>query len=255
MLWFERFSREFSSMIDISATTTVGDIVARDLRSATVFARHGIDFCCGGRRSLEEVCQAHGLDLASVTLELEDASAGSGDARDVTRWPLDRLVDHILTTHHAYVRARIPLIQGYMTNLLARHGGHPPEVVLARLAQVFEGLADELTHHMEKEERILFPYIRTLVEARTHGGHPAPTPFGTIQNPVRVMEEEHQHAGDEMWLIRRLTNHFQPPEEACATWRAFYAALADFERDLHEHVHLENTVLFPAAAQLEKELG
>jgi regulator of cell morphogenesis and NO signaling len=240
-------------MTDISPATTIGDIVARDLRSATVFARHGIDFCCGGGRSLGEACRAQGLDAQAIARELAEAAEASGTAADATGWPLDRLVDHIVATHHAYVRAQVPVIRGYTAKLAAKHGERVPPLV--QIGRVFDALASGLLRHMDKEEGILFPYIEAMAAAKDSCTRAARTPFGTIQNPIRMMELEHQEAADHLWHLRALTGNFQPPAEACTTWRACYAALADFERDLHEHVHLENHVLFPAAARLEEELN
>ena len=239
-------------MTDVSIATTVGDAVTRDLRSAAVFARHGIDFCCGGRRSIEDACRATGQDPEVLVQELA-ALAGTGESpEDRSGWPPARVIDRILGHHHAYVKQQIPVIQGYLAKLVAKHGANRPELV--RLQEVFGGLSRELVHHMEKEEVILFPFIKAMESARAANASPPRSPFGTVQNPVRMMEAEHQHAGEEMWLVRSVTNGYQPPEDACATWRACYAELAAFERDLHEHVHLENNVLFPAAARLE-EIG
>jgi regulator of cell morphogenesis and NO signaling len=240
-------------MTDISPATIIGDIVARDLGSAAVFARHGIDFCCGGGRSLGEVCREQGLDPQAVALELSEAAGLADRSTDATGWPLDRLIDHMVSKHHAYVRAQIPLIQGYTAKLSAKHGERVPAMV--QIAWVFDELASELNRHMDKEEGILFPFIAAIVAAKNSCSRVARTPFGTIQNPIRMMELEHQEAADHLWQLRALTDNFQPPGDACATWRACYAALADFERDLHQHVHLENHVLFPAAARLEQELN
>ena len=145
------------------------------------------------------------------------------------------------------------MIQAFTHKLATKKGEAHPELVL--LAEAFDQLADDLAHHLAKEENILFPFIAALLAARREGQRAPLTPFGTIQNPVRVMELEHQHAGDDMRHIRTLTGDYQPPAEACPTWRACYAVLDEFERDLHAHVHLENNILFPAAAQLEEELS
>jgi regulator of cell morphogenesis and NO signaling len=240
------------TVIEISSATAIGDIVACDLRSAAVFARYGIDFCCGGGRSLGDVCREQGLDLQAVARELCEAAAIEGSA-DTTGWPLDRVMNHIVTKHHTYVRAQIPVIQGYTAKLAAKHGQRLPAI--AQIAQVFDALAGELRWHMDKEEGILFPYIDAMRAAKDTCSRVARTPFGTIQNPIRMMELEHQEAADHLLQLRALTNDFQPPADACATWRACYAALADFERDVHEHVRLENHVLFPAATRLEEELN
>ncbi len=240
-------------MTDISATSTIGDIVARDLRSAAVFDRHGIDFCCGGRQTLADACLARGVSPLQIVQELDDIGHETAPAEDATNWPLERVVERILSHHHPYVRRQTPIVLAYVRRLAAQKGlAHP---VLVALAAAFERLAAELGHHLAKEESILFPYIDGMLQARRCGERLPRTPFGTIQNPVRVMELEHQQAGEDMRHIRALTHDFTPPADACATWRACYVALADFERDLHAHVHLENAILFPAAARLEEELA
>src|SRR5262249_14644461 len=175
-------------------------------------------------------------------------AAASEEAHDVTRWGPDRLIDHVLATHHAYVRLALPALAGYLTKLVDVHGGRHPE--LMRIASTFAHLGQDLLQHMVKEERILFPYIREL------GSQPrrqTPSPFGTVENPIRMMEREHREAGDEMRLIRELTAGYQPPADACSTYRVCFDELAAFERDLHRHVHLENNVLFPKAVELERE--
>lgn len=240
-------------MSDISAAMTVGDIVARDLRSAAVFTRHGIDFCCGGRRSLEEACRTRGVNPDTLVHELDELTAAGDGTTDATSWPLERVVDRILRHHHAYVRRQIPIIQAYTHTLAAKKGTHHPE--LARLAAAFDELAADLEHHLAKEEHILFPFIEAMLAARRDAQRAPRTPFGTIQNPVRVMELEHQQAGEDMRHIRAITREYQPPADACPTWRACYVELEHFERDLHAHVHLENNILFPAAARLEEELA
>lgn len=237
-------------MTHVSIETTVGDAVTRDLRSAAVFARHGIDFCCGGRRTIDDACRAAGVDPELVLRELGGLITRGEAPEDRSQWTPTRMLDHVVDHHHAYVRRQIPIIQGYLNKLIDKHRSSRPE--LLGVQELFTGLARELAHHMEKEERILFPYIRAMVAARAANAPLPSTPFGTIQNPVRMMEAEHQQAGQDLWLLRGLTNGFTPPTDACATWGACYAELAAFERDLHEHVHLENNLLFPAAARLEE---
>lgn len=229
--------------------TTVGEIVAGDVRAASVFEQFGIDFCCGGRRSIAEACQAAGADPATVERALQALPPAENHAdTDVTRWPVDRLIDHILTTHHAYIRSAVPTIGRYLAKLVDVHGSRHPE--LARIETAFDDLSRDLRQHLMKEERVLFPYIREL--ASRSGPGPVQSPFGTIENPIRMMEREHREAGDEMRLIRELTNGYIPPADGCTTYRVCLAELAQFERDLHRHVHLENNVLFPAAVQLER---
>jgi regulator of cell morphogenesis and NO signaling len=229
--------------------TTVGEIVATDFRAASVFEHFGIDFCCGGRRSIAEACHNVAADPAVVERALAALPpVPEHDDSDVTQWPLDRLIDHILTTHHAYVRSSLPTIARYLAKLVDVHGARHPE--LARTATSFDQMSRDLLQHMMKEERVLFPYIRELAASRD--ATRTQSPFGTVENPIRMMEREHREAGDEMRLIRELTSGYAPPADACTTYRVCLAELAQFERDLHRHVHLENNVLFPAAVQLER---
>jgi regulator of cell morphogenesis and NO signaling len=238
-------------MPELSVSMTVGDIVGHDLRTAAVFARYGIDFCCGGRRSLDEACKAKGVNPADVLRDLEAVEQTDG-AKDMTAWPVDELADYIVSRHHGYVRRQIPAIKAMLEKLVAAHALRHPAV--PKVAATFDSLASELTHHMEKEERILFPYIQTMARARREDVRGPATPFGTVRNPIRMMEDDHQQAAAELWMLRVLTNGFTAPDDACVTWRACYSELAAFERDLHQHVHLENNVLFPAAARIEDEL-
>jgi regulator of cell morphogenesis and NO signaling len=225
-------------------TTTVGELVADDWRTAAVFEQFGIDFCCGGRRTVTDACRSAGADVDALAQAL--ATAAHDEAGDeASRWSVERLVDHIVQTHHAYVRGSAPRIASYLTRLVEVHGARHPE--LAGVASAFDALARELLQHMFKEERILFPYIRELATQR----RAAPSPFGTVENPIRMMEREHEEAGTLMQEIRRLTGDYTVPADGCATYRVCLDELAHFERDLHRHVHLENNVLFPRAVELE----
>jgi regulator of cell morphogenesis and NO signaling len=229
-------------------TTTVGDIVAADFRTAGVFERFGIDFCCGGRRSVADACRAAAADPAALAQALQALPPIGGSGDDVARWPLDRLIDHIETKHHTYVRSAISTIGRYLAKLVEVHGARHPE--LARIAAAFDQLGAELLQHMMKEEYVLFPYVRELAEREGCGR--IPSPFGSVENPIRMMEREHREAGDELRLIRELTNGYAPPPDGCTTYRVCFAELAEFEADLHRHVHLENNVLFPKALELEQ---
>ena len=228
-------------------TATVGEIVARDRRSAAVFARYGIDFCCGGGQRLTDACRAKNIDAAALVAEIDRAASGDGPPVDATSWTADALVDLIVSEHHTYVRREVPSIESMLEKIVSKHGVAHPE--LAEIAQAFDMLADELYAHMEKEEGVLFPYIASLVR-RTDRKVASPF-FGTVRNPIRMMKHEHVEAAALLGTIQRLTNQFTPPAGACATWKASYAALEAFDRDLREHVHLENNVLFPAATRLE----
>jgi regulator of cell morphogenesis and NO signaling len=235
-------------MTESVETTTVGEIVAADFRTATVFEQFGIDFCCGGRRSVADACRAADTDPEIVRRALEalPPPLTDDDSTDMTHWAAERLIDHIVSTHHAYIREALPTIAQYLAKLVNVHGARHDE--LSHISSSFNALGGELQQHMLKEEHVLFPYIRELSAAngRRHG-----CPFGTVQNPIRMMEREHQVAGDELRSIRQLTGGYKPPADGCTTYRVCFAELAQFERDLHRHVHLENTLLFPKAVALE----
>lgn len=234
-------------------TAVVGDIVASDFRTAGVFERFGIDFCCGGHRSLADACHEATVDPLDVVRALGALPPLSIDAgENVGNWEVARLIDHIVDVHHAYVREALPLIGGYLVKLQRVYGNRHPE--LEAIAQQFGGMSAELAQHMLKEERVLFPYVRELA-VRKNGCGRAPSPFGTVENPIRMMEREHREAADALRNIRGLTANYSAPADGCATYAACMAELERFERDLHRHVHLENNVLFPRAVCLESALG
>mgnify|MGYP001566150671 CR=1 FL=1 len=241
-------------MLTITNDTTIGNIVADDYRAAAVFQKHGIDFCCGGGQSLASACDAAGVDCAALAGEL----AKLDQVTDIPvprfkSWDPGFLTDYIEANHHAYVRGAISTILQHTRKVAQVHGERHPEVI--EIARVFEGVAQEMTHHMMKEEHILFPHIRELA-AGTRAGRPMPpSPFGSIQNPIRMMEMEHESAGGATARIRQLSGNYTPPDDACATYRVTYQELQEFERDLHQHVHLENNILFPKALELERVTG
>jgi regulator of cell morphogenesis and NO signaling len=238
----------------ISPNETLGRIVAADYRAAAILERYGMDFCCGGRLTLGEVCQEKAVPAAELLealdgLPAENETTGS----QALEWPLDTLIDHITSIHHAYVRTSIPVIGAHAAKIAEVHGERRPE--LKELALHFSDVAAGMMLHMVKEEEVLFPYIRALSEAARTGQRLAGSPFGSVGNPIRMMEADHQEVGDQMRLIRELTRDYSLPDSACATYRVCFAELQDFERDLHRHVHLENNILFPGAVSLEGRLS
>jgi regulator of cell morphogenesis and NO signaling len=228
-------------------TATVGEIVVADFRAAGAFEAFGIDFCCGGRRSLADACRTAGADPDAVIQTLEALPAARLDDDDVTRWGLDRLIDHIVSTHHAYVRSALPTIARYLAKLVEVHGGRHPE--LARVSAYFDQISADLGQHLLKEEQVLFPYIRDLENAQAGAGFQSP--FGTVENPIRMMEREHHEVANALRIIRELTNRYTAPADGCTTYKVCMAELEHFEHDLHRHVHLENNVLFPKAVAIE----
>jgi regulator of cell morphogenesis and NO signaling len=229
-------------------TTTLGDIVARDARAGAILDRYGLDYCCGGARSLAEGCVQSGVDIQRVVADLE---ALDPEARETPEEDLPALIDHILAQHHAYIREAVPVVQNHLTKVVAAHGERHTELPL--VASRFTAVAGELAVHMMKEERVLFPYIRALADAARNDAPPPPDMFGTIQNPIRMMEAEHEEAGGGLAEIRELTRGYEAPDDACTTYRMLLEELETFEHDLHRHVHLENNVLFPRAVDLEEE--
>lgn len=227
---------------------TVADIVTENINTAHIFKKYGIDFCCGGGVSIEKACEKKNVDYGTLFSELQSVDAPK-ESYNYDKWALDFLVDHIINIHHAYVKEAIPLIYQYVDRVAKVHGHHYKQVV--EIQKLFYQVADELELHMRKEEQVLFPYIKQLVEAIKKGEKVAPSPFGTIDNPIRMMMMEHDVAGDIMKKINELAENYNPPAEACNTFRALYAKLDEFEQDLHHHIHLENNILFPKAAELE----
>ena len=229
----------------------IGDIVTGDARAAVVFERFGLDFCCGGRRTLEEACESAGVFAEVVIAEL--AALGQPDAADKTpdEWrELDVLAQFIRSTHHEYVKSSMPIILQWLDRLVDRHGASHPELAKARTE--FGDLSDELTGHLFKEETILFPYIEQMVRAARAGSHLPSGCFSSVLGPVSVMEEEHEHAGQSLVRLRALTNDYTVPQDACTTYRACYAEMLRFDRDLRRHIHLENNILFPGALEMEQ---
>jgi regulator of cell morphogenesis and NO signaling len=238
-------------MSDRFTSVTVGEVVARDFRTAAVFEEFGIDFCCGGRRSFVDACRAAAADPATVERALDSLLPVHTNEDDASGWPIPRLIDHIVTTHHAYIRSALPILARYLAKLVDVHGSRHPE--LTRVHNYFSTMRRDLEQHMMKEEQVLFVYVRGLAEHVQTSGQ-MNSPFGTVANPIRMMEREHQQAADELRLIRELTSGYMVPEDGCATYSVCMWELAQFERDLHRHVHLENNILFPRALQLEEQI-
>ena len=232
-------------------TDFIGDIVAEDFRTAAVFKRHGIDFCCKGGRTIEEACSNKKLNPEEIYNEIEGLPKNEGTSIDFNSWPLDLLADYIEKTHHRYVEEKTPVLQAFLDKLCKVHGDRHPE--LFEINELFNESAHDLGAHMKKEELILFPFVRNMIKAKS-SGMPLPRPaFGTVENPVNMMKHEHTAEGDRFRKIAEITGEYTPPADACNTYRVAFAMLQDFENDLHRHIHLENNILFPKAIQLEKE--
>jgi len=230
---------------------TVAQLVAENIKTAHIFKKFGIDFCCGGGISIDKACEKKNVDflvLKEELLAVDDAPR----AFEYNKWALDFLIDHIVNVHHTYVEEAIPLIKQYANRVEEVHGHHYTEVI--EINNLFKEVANELASHMKKEELILFPYIKRLYKQKNEKENITSPPFGTVNNPIHMMEAEHESVGNIFKEIARLSNNYTPPEGACNTFRALYAKLEEFESDLHQHIHLENNILHPKAIQLEKEL-
>lgn len=227
----------------------VAELVNEDIRSAHVFKKYGIDFCCGGGVSIEKACEKKQVDLDLLLGELDEALHAGKREMNYAAWSPTALIDHIENVHHRYVRESIPLILQYAAKVEGVHG--QAHQALFMIHRVFKALADELTLHMAKEEGVLFPYIRRMDAAHGGAAELGQSPFGSVGNPIAMMQHEHEEAGALLADLARLTEGYNPPDWACNTFRALYHKLEEFQDDLHLHIHLENNLLFPKALQLE----
>jgi len=232
---------------------SVGEIVKLDFRAADIFSSYGIDFCCGGKISVAEACANAKADESLVIGALEKMQNQNGTAvHDFDSWNIGFLADYIQNTHHQYVSKAIPQILPLAQKVSDVHGGNHSEVI--RINELFQDLSEELLSHMQKEERILFPYIKKLAADSTAGNCSEGSCFGTVAGPISVMEKEHENAGVILKELFRLSDGYTPPEDACNTFRVLFGKLKEFEDDLHRHIHLENNILFPKAIDLEQAL-
>ncbi len=237
-------------MTAFSADQTVGSIVAARPALSRVFENAGIDYCCGGKKPLSQACRENGLDTKAILAALEQHEvAGSESYVDAASMSLTELADHIEQSHHGFLRRELPRLNQIALKVATVHGDK--DARLKKVSDTLSKFAAELTSHMMKEEMILFPFIRKLDSSD------APVEFfcGTVANPIRQMEDEHQDAGDALAELRTLTDGFTPPEWACNTYRALLDGLAQLEGDMHQHVHKEDNVLFPRSLEREAALA
>ena len=235
----------------MTTTMTLADLAATSLSAIRILEQHGLDYCCGGKEPFEQACLAKGVKPVSIMREIEEARVASVAERDWQTAPLDELVKHIVGTHHEYLKLDLPVLGHRMDKVVSVHGARDPET-LPRMAEVFAALQAELEMHLHKEEAILFPFIEQYGHAEVQNRPLPRVPFGSIANPIAMMEREHVSAGEALGKIRRLTNDFELLPYACSTVRALYEGLQVLESDLHVHIHLENNILFPRAIALEK---
>ena len=238
--------------MSLTAERTVRELALESPAATRVFEKLGIDYCCGGNKSLAEACRAANLSMDQVidSLEMADQAARSVQTvRDWQREPLADLVSHITNTHHKFTRSELARISPLLDKVCSVHGKNHPE--LQEIRASFQELAQELTTHMMKEERVLFPYIVRMEEAVIQKEPVLPAPFGSVRNPVSMMEHEHDSAGNALRTMRQASSGYTAPSDACISYQTLYRALMDFEADLHQHIHLENNILFPRTIAME----
>ncbi len=230
---------------------TLAQIVTNNYKAARIFEKYDLDFCCKGNKPLRQACSEKGLNPSEINKELlnVEASASGMDSR-FNSWELDFLVDYIINMHHRYVRDTIPVISAHSQKVLAAHGKNHPE--LSEIAEIFTAVYKDLRQHLIKEEEILFPHIKKLVKVKNKSMKYEAPYFGKIANPIKMMEAEHETAGDGLFEIRRLASNYVIPVDACNTFAVYFKELKEFEEDLHKHVHLENNILFPRSIELEE---
>lgn len=239
--------------MSVTTARTVRELAVEIPEATRIFEKIGIDYCCGGNKSLEEACTTANISVDEVLDSLELAEQTARAKQKDRNWqaePLAELVAHINSTHHKYTREEIARLGPLFDKVVSVHGKNHPELQNVRAA--FRGMAQELTTHMMKEEAVLFPYIVRMEEAVIQKEPVLPPPFGSVQNPVAMMMHEHDSAGDALRTMRQASAGYTPPGDACISYQTLYKALGDFEKDLHQHIHLENNILFPRAIEMER---
>jgi regulator of cell morphogenesis and NO signaling len=235
-----------------NAEREVRDLVLEKPAAARVFEKFGIDYCCGGSQTLGDACKAAHRSVEEVTAEIEKSEPAPAE-RDWRNASLTELAEYIVDKHHTFTQTEINRLTDLIAKVVTAHGKNHPE--LARVQSIFEGLSQELRMHMTKEEQLLFPYIADMEEAARLKRRPPMAMFGTVQNPVAAMIMEHEASGQQLEKMREITNGYSVPPDACMSYRMLFQALPAFEADLHQHIHLENNILFPRSVDLESELS
>jgi len=233
-----------------STDKTIGEFVAEDYRTAAVFEKHGIDFCCGGKVVLSEACREKGIEMDKILAELATAVSTTLDrSQNYAAWDLSFLADYIINTHHAYLWENLPQIAAYAHKVAQVHGANHLEVV--EIASIFDRIAADMDAHLREEEEVLFPTIKKVEAARKAGTSPDAKDLETIRVSLEKLIREHDEVGEAIHNIRHLSNDYALPSDACNTYMVTYQKLSEFEDDLHKHVHLENNILFPKTARFQ----
>ncbi len=231
--------------------STIGEIVADDFRTAAVFTKYHIDFCCKGFRTIEEVCKKRDIDETVLIEYILDAKKNTANQSfDYKTWPVDVITDYLTKTHHRYINEKAPIIIQYLTKLAGVHGAIHPE--LHEIHTIFSKSFLDLKAHLNREETVVFPFIIKMKNAQSKGTDLDIPPFLSIENPIATLKEDHEVESERFRRIAALTNNYTPPTESCNTYKVAFAMLEEFEKDLRKHIHLENNILFPKVIELEK---
>jgi regulator of cell morphogenesis and NO signaling len=234
---------------DKYSTKTIGEIVAADFRTVRIVDNHGIDFCCGGKVALAAICMEKGLDLAEIIQELEAVKKVPAErSQNYSSWALPFLADYIVNTHHAYLKENDEQIVAYSRKVAGVHGANHPEVI--QISTLFDKIATDMVAHLKEEEEVFFPAVKRADAARLNSNTPDAQDRETIRLSLLKLHREHEEIGDAVHMIRHLSKEYAIPDDACNTFMITYQKLQEFEDDLHKHVHLENNILFPKAAEL-----
>lgn len=228
-------------------TKTVADILLENPKAANVFKKYHIDYCCKGSRLFEEACAEAGLDPQALQEQIDEAAENPQFNMRAKDWSLDFLADYIVNNHHQYIRDTNPDLLALSDKVKRVHGDRHPE--LMEIDRIINEVANDMLMHLQKEEQMLFPAIKEIVKGEFSGKYP----FSSISQPIQMMEAEHADAGDGLDRIRELTDNYTAPEDACTSYRLFFDMIEAYENDLHQHVHLENNILFPKSIALEKQ--
>lgn len=240
-------------VLNIYKNISLKEIVKKDFQTASVFEKYNLDFCCRGNRTISDACTDKNINAEDVLNDLTKIlEKKDRDLPNFDNWELDFMIEFIINNHHKYILRMIPIISMHVEKVAFVHFETHPE--MADVAKIFSIVYKDLKQHMIKEEQILFPFIKQLVKAKTNNSKAELPYFGTVKNPIKMMIKEHEAAGDDLYKIRDLTNNYITPLDACSTFEACLKELQEFEVDLHEHIHLENNILFPKSVKLEEEL-
>lgn len=238
--------------MNVGPESSLGQLVAANYRAGAILSSFGLDYCCHGDRTLKQACEQQGVafeEVRNAVLSLSNQSESTNQLSRFTQWPLGFLVDYIYTNHHIFLHKMLPIAKAGLEKIARVHAKNHPE--LAECSRVFNEIVDDLHQHLWKEENVLFPYIRAL---DSEGKLPMPkVPFASVTTPIQAMRTEHEREGGHLFRLRELSRNYQIPPDACNTYKATFAQLAELDADLIQHIHLENNILFPKAVERETQ--